>query len=256
MSDLNSPEKPRSEPSLGGSQPHSWSDVTLIEDITQESLHRSLSAQCMGEYVQSSSESEAGQPSPTEPLQQPLPSNIPAQAICVVKRFRVRSRSRGPNLPIAPASGSTPLSLVPRPSTGLPAPEPPAARRPTPPWSVNSTKMPWDLQPNSQPVLQTSFRPRIPQPPSKGGLQPSFFAPPPRWSQHLLGVAVPKPRPLTRPPPRSLAYKPPASHKPEPIKPLGLFTVKDLPSHQPPSRPRLSPAQSLEHRHCRRVPEA
>ncbi|CAE7251347.1 unnamed protein product, partial [Symbiodinium microadriaticum] len=30
------------------------------QDITQESLHRSLSAQCMGEYVQSSSESEAG----------------------------------------------------------------------------------------------------------------------------------------------------------------------------------------------------
>ena len=253
MSDLNSPEKPRSEPSLGGSQPHSWSDVTLIEDITQESLHRSLSAQCLGEYVQSSSESEAGQPSPTEPLEQPLPSKIPAQAICVVKRFRVRSRSRGPDLPIAPASDSTqlnhapgisdkprllPLSVVPRPSTGLPAPEPPAARRPTPPWSVNSTKrprMPWDPQPNSQPALQTSFRPRIPQPPSNGGLQPSFFAPPPRWSQHLLGVAVPKPRPLTRPPPRSLAYKPPASHKPEPIKPLGLFTVKDLPSHQPPS---------------------
>ena len=73
MSDLNSPEKPRSEPSLGGSQPLSWSDVTLIEDITQESLHRSLSAQCLGEYVQSSSESEAEQPSPTEPLEQPLP---------------------------------------------------------------------------------------------------------------------------------------------------------------------------------------
>ena len=62
-----------------------------------------------------------------------------------------------------------------------------------------------------------------------------LLRPPPRWSQHLLGVAVPKPRPLTRPSPRSLAYKPPASHKPDPIKPLGLFTVKDLPSHQPPS---------------------
>ena len=79
-------------------------------------------------------------PSPTEPLQQPLPSNIPAQAICVVKRFRVRSRSRGPDLPIAPASGSTqpnhapgisdkprllPLSLVPRPSTGRQASDTP-----------------------------------------------------------------------------------------------------------------------------------
>ena len=91
-----------------------------------------------------------------------------------------------------------PLSLVPRPSTGLPAPEPPAARRPTPPWSVNSTKrprMPLDLQPNSQPILQTSFRPRMPQPPSKVRLQPSFFPPPPMWSQHLLVVSVPKPSP-------------------------------------------------------------
>ena len=95
--------------------------------------------------------------------------------------------------------------------------------------------MPWDPQPGSRPAHQTSFRPRIPQPPSKGGLQPSFFAPPPRWSQHLLGVAVPKPRPLTRPPPRSLVYRPPVTHKPDQIKPLGLFTVKDLPSHQPPS---------------------
>ena len=43
MSDLNSPEKPRSEPSLEGSQPHSWSDVTLIEDITQKLL-RTFSA--------------------------------------------------------------------------------------------------------------------------------------------------------------------------------------------------------------------
>ena len=249
MSDLNSPEKPRSEPSLGGSQPHSWSDVTLIEDITQESLSRRLSAQCLGEYIQSSSESEAEQPSPTEPPEQPIPSQIPAQAVCVVKRFRVRSRSRGPALPIAPASDITqlgnapgisdkprllPLSLVPRPSTGLPAPESPAARRPTPPWSVNSIKrprMPWD----PQPAHQVNFRPRMPQPPSKGGLQPSFFAPPPRWSQHLLGVAVPKPRPLTRPPPRSLIYRPPTRPKPDRVKPLGLFTVKDLPSHQPAS---------------------
>ena len=109
MSDLNSPEKP----SLGGSQPHSWSDVTLIEDITQESLSRRLSAQCLGEHIQSSSESEAEQPSPTEPPQQPIPSQIPAQAVCVVKRFRVRSRSRGPALPIAPASDSTQLGNAP-----------------------------------------------------------------------------------------------------------------------------------------------
>ena len=119
MSDLNSPEKPRSEPSLGGSQPHSWSDVTLIEDITQESLHRSLSAQCRGEDVQSSSESEAEQPSPTEPLEQPPPSNIPAQAICVVKRFRMRSRSRCPNLPIAPASGQLSQTMHPASQTSL-----------------------------------------------------------------------------------------------------------------------------------------
>ena len=253
MSDLNSPEKPRSEPSLGGSQPHSWSDVTLIEDITQESLHKSLSAHGLGEHIPSSSESEVDQPSPIAPQDQTRPPMLPAQAVCVVKRFRLRSRSRGPALPVAPASDSTqpnhapgmsdkprllPLSVVPRPSTGLPVPDPPAARRPTPPWSVNSTKrprMPWDRQPSSQPPKHVSFRPRIPQPPSKGGLQPSFFAPPPRWSQHLLGVAVPKPRPLTRPPPRSLVYKPPAPHRSDPVQPLGLFTVKDLPAHKPPS---------------------
>ena len=140
MSDLNLSEKPRSEPSLEGSQPHSWSDVTLIEDITQESSSRRLSAQCLGEHIQSCSESEAEQPSPTEPREQPIPSQIPAQAVCVVKRFRARSRSRGPALPIAPASDITqlgpapdisdkprllPLSPVPRPSTGLPAPKPP-----------------------------------------------------------------------------------------------------------------------------------
>ena len=195
MSDLNSPEKPRSEPSLGGSQPHSWSDVTLIEDITQESLSRRLSAQCLGEYIQSSSESEAEQPSPTDPQEQPIQSQIPTQAVCVVKRF------------------------------------------PTLPWSVNSIKrprMPWDPQPGARPI-QVSLRPRMPQPPNKGGLQPRFFAPPPRWSQHLLGVAVPKPRPLTRPPPRSLIYRPPAGHKPDRVRPLGLFTVKDLPSQRPAS---------------------
>ena len=92
--------------------------------------------------------------------------------------------------------------------------------------------MPWDPQPGYRPVHQGNFRPRMPQPPSKGGLQPSFFAPPPRWSQHLLGAAVPKPRPLTRPPPRSLIYRPPSSTKPDRVKPLGLFTVKDLPSRQ------------------------
>ena len=93
--------------------------------------------------------------------------------------------------------------------------------------------MPWDLQPGTRPAHEGNFRPRMPQPPSKGGMQPSFFAPPPRWSQHLLGAAVPKPRPLTRPPPRSLVYRPPTRAKPDRVKPLGLFTVKDLPSHQP-----------------------
>ena len=272
MSDLNSAEKPRSEPSLGGSQPHSWSDVTLIEDITQDSLHRSLSAHGLGEYIPSSSESEVDQPSPAAPQDQPQPPKLPAQAVCVVKRFRLRSRSRGPALPVAPASDSTqlehapsmsdkprllPLSVVPRPSTGLPVPEPPAARRPTPPWSVNSTKRPrmvWNLQPSSQQVHHVSFRPRMPQPPSKGGLQPSFFAPPPRWSQHMLGVAVPKPRPLTRPPPRSLVYKPPAPPRSDPVQPLGIFTATCLHISLP--LPRVSPVTPLNHPHLRRARRA
>ena len=61
------------------------------------------------------------------------------------------------------------------------------------------------------------------------GMQPRFFAPPPRWSEHLLGVAVPKPRPLTRPPPRSLVYRPPTQTSADRVRPLGIVTVKDLP---------------------------
>ena len=155
MSDLNSPEKPRSEPSVAGSQPQSWSDVTLIEDITQEASSKPLPAHCLDELLESSSESLGEQPSPTEPPSEPLPTPIPAQAICVVKRFRARSRSRGPGLPIAPASDTTPLhpahgdtekprllplSSVPRPSQGLPAPANPASTNPL--WSVSSIKKP------------------------------------------------------------------------------------------------------------------
>ena len=226
MSDLNSPEKPRSEPSLGGSQPHSWSDVTLIEDITQESLHRSLSAQRMGEYVQSSSESEAGQPSPTEPLQQPLPSNIPAQAICVVKRFRVRSRSRGPNLPIAPSLSFNSAKPCTR-----------HFRQASPPASIpGATSQHRPTCPRA-PGSQASDTPVVGQlnQEAQDALGPSAQLPAGTPNELQAQDSVPKPRPLTRPPPRSLAYKPPASHKPEPIKPLGLFMVKDLPSHKPPS---------------------
>ena len=128
-----------------------------------------------------------------------------------------------------------PLSRIPRPSLGLPAPDTPAARRPTPPWSVNSIKrprMPWDPQPGQRAAPPVSYRARMPLPPSKGGMQPRFFAPPPRWSEQLLGVAGPKPRPLTRPPPRSLVYKPPTQPSSSKVKPLGLITVRDLPSRQ------------------------
>ena len=165
----------------------------------------------------------------SQAIQSPKPESRPiAPASDITQRGPVLGTSDKPRL--------LPLSTVPRPSTGLPAPEAPAARRPTPPWSVNSIKrprMPWDTQPGSRPALQVSIRPKMPQPPSKGGMQPSFFAPPPRWSQHLLGVAVPKPRPLTRPPPRSLVYRPPSQAKPIRAQPLGLFTVKDLPAQQP-----------------------
>ena len=56
-------------------------------------------------------------------------------------------------------------------------------------------------------------------------------------------MAVPKPRPLTRPPPRSLVYRPPTQLSADRVKPLGLVTVKDLPSRQQApseSRPRLT----------------
>ena len=100
-----------------------------------------------------------GAPGSAYSVADPSTGGLRSQAI------RLRSRSRGPALPIAPASDSTqlgiapgisdkprllPLSSVPRPSTGLTAPEPPAARRPTPPWSVSSIKkprMPWTRSP-------------------------------------------------------------------------------------------------------------
>ena len=195
MSDLNSPEKSRSEPSLADSQPRSWSDVTLIEDITQESSSRHLAAHCLEEGLESSSESVAEQPSPTEPPSKPPPVQIPAQAVCVVKRFRARSRSRGPGLPVASASDTTqpcpapcdtdkprllPLSRVPRPTLGLPAPDTPASRRPTPPWSVNSIKRPrmrWDPQPGNRPAPQISYRARMPQPATKVLCTPTTVVP-------------------------------------------------------------------------------
>ncbi|OLP82522.1 hypothetical protein AK812_SmicGene36827 [Symbiodinium microadriaticum] len=49
-------------PQIGDTQ----SDVTLIEDITQESSSRHLAAHCLEEGLESSSESVAEQPSPTE----------------------------------------------------------------------------------------------------------------------------------------------------------------------------------------------
>ena len=55
-------------------------------------------------------------------------------------------------------------------------------------------------------------------------------------------MAVPKPRPLTRPPPRSLVYRPPTQPSANKVKPLGLVTVKDLPLREQASsesRPRL-----------------
>ena len=168
MSDLNSPEKPRSEPSLAGSQPHSWSDVTLIEDVTQEFSSRHQPANCVEEC---SSESVAEPPSPPEPPPEPLHTQIPAHAVCVVKRFRARSRSRGLELPIASACDTIqpshaacdtdmhrllPLSRVPRPSLGLPGPT----------CSRHSR-------------LQETDTALVGQlhPPSKGGMQPRFFAP-------------------------------------------------------------------------------
>ena len=58
--------------------------------------------------------------------------------------------------------------------------------------------MPWDPHPGTQIAPQVSYRARMPTPPSKGGMQPRFFAPQPRWSEHLLGIAVPKPRQVAR----------------------------------------------------------
>ena len=79
------------------------------------------------------------------PVADPSTGGLRSQA------FQSPKPKSGPSFAIAPASDITqlgpapdisdkprllPLSPVPRPSTGLPAPEAPAARRPTPPWSA------------------------------------------------------------------------------------------------------------------------
>ena len=60
------PEKSGSETSLARSQPQSWSDVTPIEDITQEASSKPLPALGLDKVFESS-ESLGEKPSPTKP---------------------------------------------------------------------------------------------------------------------------------------------------------------------------------------------
>ena len=240
MSDLNSPEKPRSEPSLAGSHPHSWSDVTLIEDITQEFSSRHQSAHCLEECLESSSESVAELPSPPEPPPGASPHTDPSTGgLCCqeIQGPKPKSGSGPANRPCLRYNSALPCTLRHRqasPTSAIPGP----TSQPRPPCSRHSrlqetdTALVGQLHQEAQNAVGSStgnsgstpvsYRARMPQPPSKGGMQPRFFAPPPRWSEHLLGVAVPKPRPLTRPPPRSLVYRPPTQPSTNKVKPLGL----------------------------------
>ena len=100
MSALNSPEKASSDISLSGSLPQSWSDVQLIEDITQD---RKSSPQPEPRDVLSPTRS-------LDSSENPATSTTPV--VCVVKRFRARSRSRIHDLPIASASDTIQTSAV------------------------------------------------------------------------------------------------------------------------------------------------
>ena len=174
----------------------------------------------------------------------------------------MRSRSRGPALPIAPASDSTqlnhapgisdkprllPLSVVPRPSTGLPAP-PPAARRPTPPYSAGCS----------------GTLSRAPGRLSKRASGPGYLN---LQAREACSQA-------SSPPFRDGLNTYWVSQCPSHVLPLGAWLISHLPRisltllspwdssrlrtchHISPPRPRLSPAQSLKHLHCRRVPGA
>ena len=223
MSDLNSPQKSRSETSLAGSQPQSWSDVTLIEDITQEISSKPLPAIDLYEAFESSSESIGEEPHPAKPPSEPSP----AQKV-QGKRFRARSRSRGARPADRPClrfnatrpcpwhrRTNSPIASVKRPTTqSRPAcPRKPCLQETDPSLVSELHQEAQDavgISAGSSETTQVSCRARMPLPPSKGGLQPRFFATQLRWSASLLGIAVPKPRPLVRPPPRSLTYKPPS----------------------------------------------
>ena len=105
MSDLNSPEKPRSEPSLEDSQPQSWSDVTLIEDITQEPASRHLSAQSLGVYIpQQPIEPSQSTPQPSLPAAilpqaspaswvENLPPKLSQEALLMISRPTIQENS-------------------------------------------------------------------------------------------------------------------------------------------------------------------
>ena len=99
----------RSETSLSFSQPLSWSDVAQIEDITQDGSFTILPAPSLDDIHGSSSESPEVEASPAKTPKPVETHTVHAntQAVCIVKRFRARSRSRGPGLPIAHASATT-----------------------------------------------------------------------------------------------------------------------------------------------------
>ena len=155
-----------------------------------------------GEYIQSSSESEAEQPSPTDPQEQPIPSQIPTQAVCVVKlRSRPCLRFNSARHCTRRVGQASPSAII-QCATTQHRPDCPRVPRGQASDSALVGELNQEASNALGPAARRSASPGEPQAQNasaKGGLQPRFFAPPPRWSQHLLGVAVPKPRPLTRP---------------------------------------------------------
>ena len=255
MTDLSSPEKPRSDSSQDISTLRSWTEVHSRRSPSPSKGGQPLTTvePLPTEPVPPAAHTEALSASPLGLATRASQQDSSSHMVCIAKRFRTRSQSRQPHLPIQSACASTQVPTVspaagvgppthavpsPKPQPRPLQPKPQGTLRPTPPFSVASIKrprMPWDppeaAAQGRDMLLRT--RAKVPAVPHKGGLAPAFFAPVRRWCDSLLGPALPKPRPMFRPPPRSLRFCPPSTpaHRQQRV-PVVSFSVQGLPANK------------------------
>ena len=216
--------------------------MTLIEDITQEASSKPLPA-LPGRVPREQLRESSGAAFPDATFSGASP--YASTGICVQKVQGPASQARAAYRPCLRYNSTLPRTCRHRKASPTAAIECPPSQ-PRPACSRKSCLQETDpalvseLHQGAQKAVGPSARNSDSTPGQlQSQMQPRFFG----WSEHLLGIAVPKPRPLTRPPPRSLVYRPPTPPLADRIKPLGLITVKDLPSRQQAtseSRPRQS----------------